>query len=276
MAKHIRLERGRFASKFKKKSASDREKKLIGSYGCLRGTVIFALKFWRQLLPPLILALFIKLVLGTEPTLSANLIQWVWFVFVSTALIWTIRHVGDKTIAVSLGQTYYVGTAANLRFGITLFLVALTFLPLLGGSAIFSAIGGLPALPGHWLEKTLAGLILFISAGISFVVVSRTVFSLIIVTLPDVTPTKALELSWNISRGRLAPIGGRLLVFLVVSLPTLVVINLMIPALRINVGLVGFINQALTTLLILPLGYIYLYQLYQNLNNLNRQALSSQ
>ena len=206
-----------------------------------------------------IINIIINLGLSSE---AAGLYQSIWFVIISCAVIWTIRHLEDRQVKVTLARAYYTGTAPTLRFFLTLILVALATLPFSIGAFIYSVVSAVIS-GSTIIEQILAGM-LWLALGLaSLLLLARTAFSLLIVTLPEIRPIQSLKISWQLVRGKANVIVGRLAVasFYLGLISILVIVGISYLPLSEAIG--NSIVSLLGTVFVLPLAYIYLFKLYQ-------------
>jgi hypothetical protein len=119
---------------------------------------------------------------------------------VSLALIWAYRQVlaGKK---VRIRDSFYRGMYPIIPFILVLGVVALELLPLVGGGWLYSIVleNGI-AVNGP--EQLLCFLIFVAFVMLSIYMVCSSVFALYIVTLPDMTPLKALRTARQLVRYR--------------------------------------------------------------------------
>ncbi len=128
---------------------------------------------------------------GTSATQSGNIYQPLLMMTVALATIWLTREVmaGNK---VKAREAFYKGTAPLVLFILTLGVIGLQLIPIAVGSWLYStAIGqGIAiSLPEKILWLTLFGLL----ALLSLYMIASSLFALLIVTLPNMTPINALR-----------------------------------------------------------------------------------
>ena len=129
---------------------------------------------------------------GTTSGESGSVYQVFLLVIASLALIWALRHTYEKQVKVTVRDSFYKGMYPFIPVILVLLVVILQLLPMLIGTSIYSVVqnGGLAV---TLIEKMLWLLLLIVSVGASFYMVSSSIFALYIVTLPDMTPMRALR-----------------------------------------------------------------------------------
>lgn len=197
---------------------------------------------------------------GATANETASLYQSILVILTSLALIWTLRqvHAGKKT---TTRDAFYKGMYPLVPFLLVLVVVCLQLIPLLIGSWLYSVViaGGL-ALSGA--EQAIWWIFIALLALISFYMLSSSVFALYIVTLPEMTPMKALRSAREIVRYRRWLVARRVL-----ALPILL---LLIGAV-IMVPIIIFITPAaewvffLLNMAALAVMHSYMYSLYREL-----------
>lgn len=122
---------------------------------------------------------------------SSALYQPILLLIVSLALIWALRqlYAGKETGA---RDAFYKGMYPLIPFLLVLMVISLQFLPMLLGGLIFNTVtsGGIAVTA---IEQVLWGLLFFLLVVLSIYMVSSSAFALYIVTLPNMTPLKALR-----------------------------------------------------------------------------------
>lgn len=176
------------------------------------------------------------------------------------AVIWACRQVlsGEKP---RIRDAYYRSMYPLVPFMILLIVIALQLLPLLLGSLIYSVVAQ-NELAVTALENLLWIIILILLSLLSAYMITSSIFSLYIVTLPDMTPLKALRSARELVLHRRWRVGLRL-----VAMP----MALGIVGLVLFIPLVLIIPAAAQLLFLfftafaLVYGNIYTYLLYRAL-----------
>jgi hypothetical protein len=186
--------------------------------------------------------------------------QAILIIIVSLVLIWTLRQIyaGSK---VRIRDGYYKALYPFIPFLLILLLIGLEFLPLLIGTTIYSVVIS-QGIAVNVIEKLIGLIFLLGLILLSLYLISSSVFALYIVTLPDMTPMKALRSAKELVKGRRSLIMRKLL-FLPLALIILTSL-IMLPFILI------YAPSAPWVLFILSLGVIvmvhsYLYNLYREL-----------
>lgn len=137
---------------------------------------------------------------GSGDTASAGLYQSILLIVFSLAIIWTLRQLlaGNK---VKISQVFYDSMYPLIPFLLVLLVIGVQLLPLIIGSSVYSLVVS-NAIAVTALEKFLWALMCFMLAILSLYMVSSSVFALYIVTLPDMTPLRALRSARELVRHR--------------------------------------------------------------------------
>lgn len=190
----------------------------------------------------------------------AGLYQVLLFVIVSLAVIWTLRQIQAGTKA-KLKDAYYKSTSQFIPFIVVLFVFAFQMLPLVLGSALYKLVSK-DGLAVTVPEQIIWVIVFFLLSLLSVYLICSSIFALYIVTLPDMTPMKALRSArqlvlhrrWNVIRK-------------VVFLPFVLVVIagiIMIPIIMVAAPIAEWTFFALTMLSV-PVIHSYYYALYREL-----------
>jgi hypothetical protein len=130
----------------------------------------------------------------------ATLYQSIIIVIMSLAIIWVLRqtHAREK---VTLRDAFYKSTHPLVPFLLVLIFIGVQLIPLILGTFLFNTTIGSDIAIGL-LEKTLWSTLSFLLVLWSTYLVSTSIFALYIVTLPDMTPIKALRSAKKLVRFR--------------------------------------------------------------------------
>lgn len=194
---------------------------------------------------------------------SVAVYQGLWFVFVSCALIWTIRHAGPKQ-ALSLRQIYWAGSGPALKVLIVMGLLALTTVPFSIGAFIFSAIGWLNT-TGSAAGQIITGAVWLALGLSSLLFLARLLPALVIATLPDIGPGQAIGLSWRITRGSTWQISARLVAILIYTALIFGLATLIAGFADLESGLGIVVVETMIFAFVLPVFYLWLFKLYREL-----------
>jgi hypothetical protein len=128
---------------------------------------------------------------GSSSSAAAGAYQTILLLLVSVVFIWALRQVYAGHAA-RVREAYYVGTYPIVPFILVLLIIGVQLLPLVAGGAIYETLVGGKIAVGA-VEQILALLLFLALAAWSLYMISASVFALYIVTLPDMTPMKALR-----------------------------------------------------------------------------------
>lgn len=197
---------------------------------------------------------------GSGNTATSGVYQSILLIVCSLAFIWGLRQVTARHTP-RLRDSFYMGMYPLIPFLLVFFVIGLQLLPLVVGGSLYSTVisNGIAV---HTWEKAL-WLGLFVALGLwSLRMITSSVFALYIVTLPDMTPFKALRSAKGLVYGRRLLI-WRKLIFLPVSL--------LLAAALIELPLILFLTPAAAwvffglSMVALGLVHSYLYNLYRSL-----------
>ncbi|MDL2341912.1 MAG: hypothetical protein QFB87_02455 [Patescibacteria group bacterium] len=178
----------------------------------------------------------------------------------SLAVIWALRQTtaGAKF---RVRDAYYRGMYPLVPFVLVLLVVVIQLLPLAIGSTIYNVVltQGI-AVTG--LEKAIWGVVFASLALLSLYLLSSSLFGLYIVTLPDMTPLKALRSARQLVRGRRWTVLRKIL--FVVPLLLLAAAVIMIPFILLLTVVAKYIFFLLTVFALVAV-HGYMYTLYREL-----------
>lgn len=169
------------------------------------------------------LALFSYLVSSTSKSAAeaAGLYQLFLGIIISLAVIWGVRQLlaNDRP---TLRDVFYRGMYPLIPFICVLFVIGLQLIPALAGSLLYTSVfgNGLAVTP---LEQVLWLIIIGLLVVLSVYMIMSSVFALYIVTLPDMTPIRALRSARQLVLHRRVSVFARL-----VSLPLVLLLIAMI------------------------------------------------
>lgn len=181
-------------------------------------------------------------------------------IIVSLVLIWAIRQIyaGEKP---SVKQSFYQGVYPLVPFILVLLVFIIQLIPFLLGSFLLSTVFS-TGIVVTAAEKLLWILFFILLALLSLYMIISSAFALYIVTLPDMTPMRALRSARGLVLHRRLAVGLRivglpvvtLLIFTLILLPIIFVVPaLAVPMFIVLSGLLLFITNA------------YMYNLYRYL-----------
>jgi hypothetical protein len=208
------------------------------------------------------IALFVYLlsVSGNTVSPTAGAYQLILTIIASLVFIWTLRQVyaGQK---VRIRDGFYKGVAPMIPFILVFLVIGLQLIPFAIGLLLYGTVtsGGIAATA---LEQVLWGILFFVAALISLYMVCSSIFSIYIVTLPDMTPMRALRSARQLVLNRRWAV-LRKIVFLPIALILLSGL-LIIPLILFLTPVAAWVFFAVTMTL-LPLIHGYMYALYRSL-----------
>ncbi|HEY1645528.1 MAG TPA: hypothetical protein VGF75_04055 [Candidatus Saccharimonadales bacterium] len=183
-------------------------------------------------------------------------------IIASLAIIWSLRqfYLGAKIRA---RDSYYRGLYPMAQYILVLLFIVLELLPLVIGLALYSLLVG-GGIAVTTLEKVLSIIPVIALVSLSFYLISSSTMALYIVTLPDMTPIKALRSAKGLVKGRRWSV-FRKIIFLPLMLFIIAAI-LILPFILIAPAVSAWIFFVLT-LVALVYVHSYLYSLYRGLIN---------
>ena len=160
-------------------------------------------------------------------------------------------------------DAYYKGMTPLIPFMLVLLVIGLQLLPLLIGSALYSMVMS-NGIAVYFIEKLLWTLLFIGLALWSLYMISASVFALYIITLPEMTPVKALRSARELVRHRRWTVLRKILFLPLVLL--LVTALIMVPIIILATVVVQWVFFGLTIFALLVV-HGYAYTLYRELLN---------
>jgi hypothetical protein len=198
--------------------------------------------------------------IGGDGSTTAGLYQTILLIIFSLVLIWSLRQL-QAGQAISLRDAFYKSLYPLVPFLLVLLVIGLQLVPLLIGSSIYNMIVNNGIAVGG-LERLLSGFIFLVLSLLSFYWLSSSLFALYIVTLPDMTPFKALRSARQLVRFRRWAV-FRKLIFLPMAL-LVVGAALMIPVIMVYAASAQWVFFAYTMAAVAAI-HSYMYSLYREL-----------
>ena len=197
---------------------------------------------------------------NTITTTEGGIYQVIILILCSLAIIWVFRQLHAKKEA-STKAAFYEGMYPLIPFLIVMVVVSIQLLPLIGASYIYKALiaNGVAVL---WQEKFATYVVVALLSFWSLKMLTSSLFAFYIVTLPGMTPLKALRSARNLVTGRRLLIWRKLLFLPLVLLFASTIIIL--PFLLFLTPVVVWIFSILT-ILWFTVSHGYLYALYREL-----------
>jgi hypothetical protein len=137
---------------------------------------------------------------GTGSGTGSSGYQVILLLIVSLALIWSLRQV-FAGVKIRVRDAYYRGMSPLISFVLVLLVMGLQLIPLIIGAAIYGIVivNGVAA---TGLEQIVWFAVFALFAAWSLFLICSSIFALYIVTLPDMTPMKALRSARELVRYR--------------------------------------------------------------------------
>jgi len=191
---------------------------------------------------------------------AAGAYQTMWLLLVSVVFIWALRQVYAGHAA-RVRDAFYLGTFPIIQFILVLLVIGLQLIPLVAGGALYTMLVSGSIVIGA-LEEIVALLGFLLLAGWSFYMICPSIFALYIVTLPDMTPMKALQSAKELVRFRRLIVLAKILFLVVVLFATAAIV--IIPFAAFVTSLATFVFFVLA---VLGVGIVhsYLYALYREM-----------
>jgi hypothetical protein len=208
--------------------------------------------------------LFAYMIGGSSNASSANanagIYQTTLIILVSLVLIWTLRQVyNDQRPRIRDG--FYKGVYPLVPFILVLLVMGLQLLPLAIGGLLYSTVisNGIAV---HAIEKVGWVGVFVLFAVPSLYMLCSSAFALYIVTLPDMTPLKALRSARELVRHRRLLVHRKLIFLTLAQLVFAVIV--MLPTILFATVLAEWLYFGLT-MVALAVIHSYLYALYREL-----------
>ncbi len=180
----------------------------------------------------------------------------------SLAIIWALREVlAGKNVRIR--DPYYRGMYPLVPFILIMCVVALQLIPLLIGSGLYSIVvnNGIAVL---FIEKFVWAMLYGLLALLTLYMLTSSIFALYIVTLPDMTPLKALRSARELVRYRRWTVLRKIICLPIILLTAAALI--MIPIIVWLTPLAQWAFFVLTMSALLAV-HAYMYTLYRELLN---------
>lgn len=176
------------------------------------------------------------------------------------AIIWAVRQVqaGYKP---TIRDSYYKGMYPMIPFVLVLFVIALQFIPMMVGSVIYTTVVQ-NSLAATAVEQVLFLMIFILLTMLTLYMLVSSLFALYIVTLPDMTPIKALRSARELVLHRRLGIVWRIVLLPIVLF--LLTALIFIPLLIVAAPIVEPLFLLMTGFTIV-ISNTYMYLLYRSL-----------
>lgn len=186
--------------------------------------------------------------------------QTVLFIVVSLVIIWALRQTYAKE-KVTTKYAFYKSMYPLVPFLLVIFVIVLQFLPLMIGSGIYRIVIS-QGLAVTVAEKAAWISVVFLLGVLTLYMITSSIFALYIVTLPDLTPMKALRSARELVLHRRWMIMRKIL-FMPLALFVLAAI-IMIPVLLYLTAIAQLFFVILSMIGVIA-AHSYMYKLYREL-----------
>lgn len=197
---------------------------------------------------------------GNGSSETAGAYQFFIGLIASLAIIWALRQVLASN-SVRVRDAYYRGMHPLVPFILVLMVIGLQLLPLLIGSALYSIVttNGIAV---YAIEKILWAVAFGGLALLSLYLISSSLFALYIVTLPNMTPLKALRSARQLVKGQRWTVLRK-----IVGLPLMLLFVAAVVVVPIIIWLTPLTQWVFFVLTMLGLTAVhaYMYTLYREL-----------
>ncbi len=197
---------------------------------------------------------------GSSASASGGVYQTFLIIVSSLVIIWALRQViaGQK---IKVRDAFYKGTYPLVPFILVLIVIGLQLLPLTIGAWLYSvAVNNAIAVTS--LEKLIWAILAIMLAILSLYMICSSLFALYIVTLPDMTPLKALRSARQLVLYRRWTVLRKILYLPIILLITGAVIMIPLILLVTAASVWIFFILSMFTLVIV---HSYMYTLYRQL-----------
>lgn len=193
---------------------------------------------------------------------NAGAYQTMLSIIVTLAIIWALRQVslGKKPL---IRDSYYKGMAPAIPFILVLCVVALQLIPFVIGSTIYGLVVN-NGIAIHNIEKLLWLAVFIGSALLSLYMITSSLIALYIVTLPDMTPLKALRSAKELVNGRRWTVMRKIVLLPIILLCAEAIIMIPIVLISTTLAALGFFVLIVLSLLA---ANAYMFTLYKDLLN---------
>ncbi len=211
------------------------------------------------------LALF-GVLLGTSSSTTSEVVgayQSIMILLTSLGLIWLLRQTYDESQALKLRARdgYYKGMYPLIPFILVLIVITLQLIPLALAGFIYTGVL-VSGLAVTVVEQILWGALVFLLVVLSLYMITSSLFALYIVTLPDMTPMRALRSARQLVLYRRWTVLRKLLFLLLAILVLGAVI--MLPLIMYLTPLAAFLFYILSVVGLAVI-HSYMYSLYRAL-----------
>ena len=210
------------------------------------------------------LSIFVVLVgsAGNGSSQTAGAYQLILVVITSLAIIWALRQVLSG-VQLRVRDAYYRGMYPMIPFILVLLIIGLQLIPLLVGATLYGIVttNGIAV---YFVEKLVWALVFAVLALLTLYMLSSSLFALYIVTLPDMTPLKALRSAREVVRHRRWTVLRKIICLPIILL--VIAALIMLPIIIWLTPLAQWVFFILTMFAVAAI-HAYMYTLYRELLN---------
>lgn len=239
--------------------------KLPGMHRQLIDSIKFIYAHKKLILGISLLAIIVNFILRFGAGETMIFYQSVWFVLALSALVWAVRHAGDKTTNPTIRKAFYSGTAPFLKLILVIFVLSLATVPFSVGAFLYSAVGLVTAASSSWWEQAIAIGLWSVFAAASLVLLVRLIFAILVVSLPDVWPVQSLRFSWRMSKGKTGRLVVRLLLLIFYTVVLIATLSFLLNLAGLNESWQQSLIDVFSIGFVLPLYVVYTFGFYNNL-----------
>lgn len=200
---------------------------------------------------------------GGAATQATNAYQAVIMVLTSLAFIAAFRHVrsDEADMRLTPKEAFYSSTHALIQFVLVIVVISLQMIPVAVAAAVYSVVvdTGLAVGP---VEQIIWLLLFLAMATVSFYMITSSVFGLYIVTLPSMTPLRALRSARELVRNRRWMVLRKILALPIIIMVLMLIIMTPLILFATQISAVVFFVLSLA---LLPVIHGYMYSLYREL-----------
>jgi hypothetical protein len=197
---------------------------------------------------------------GSGTSSAASVYQLFLVLIVSLAVIWTLRQRLAGT-SVRIRDGFYQGMHPLIPFILVLLVVGLQLLPLVIGVSLYSLVVS-NGIAVYAIEEIFWVVLLILLVLLSLYMICSSVFALYIVTLPDMTPMKALRSARELVRHRRWQILRKILFLPVIML--IIAALIVVPVIIVAAPAAQWVVFVLSMIAIVVV-HAYMYVLYREL-----------
>ena len=199
---------------------------------------------------------------GNATSQTAGAYQFFLALIVSLAIVWSLRQT-TAGITPLIRDAFYRGMYPLIPFLLVLIVIGLQLVPLLIGSTLYSLVIN-NAIAVVFIEKFLWALLFGLLALLTLYMLSSSLFALYIVTLPDMTPMKALRSARELVRYRRWTVLRKIMCLPIILLVAAAIVMLPIIIWLTSSASWTFFILTMSSLLAI---HTYMYTLYRELLN---------